>query len=274
MPGSISFRATVQPLVRSAAMRGASVAEITAELRSLYGHAYRRSDLLEDIRTYRGGVVPTPVTSVAIESALATYRDVRGFIARIGVAAFSISLILPTLIHSGATSEVMVASTIDETAPVVAERISLPNAREARRPAPAPEIEDARVQPESNSTEPAKPEPTLAPPPAPVYAANAAGVLVTASWYGPGFYDNRLPCWQWLQAHGLPIQFEADTWGVANKTLPCGTMLTLSHGSHVITVPVVDRGPYIAGRELDLSPRVKAALGCTDLCTVLMHVNQ
>jgi rare lipoprotein A (peptidoglycan hydrolase) len=34
----------------------------------------------------------------------------------------------------------------------------------------------------------------------------------------------------------------------------------------------VDRGPYIAGRELDLSPRIKAALGCTDLCTVLMRL--
>jgi hypothetical protein len=29
----------------------------------------------------------------------------------------------------------------------------------------------------------------------------------------------------------------------------------------------------VAGRELDLSPRVRAALGCADLCTVLMHVD-
>ena len=29
---------------------------------------------------------------------------------------------------------------------------------------------------------------------------------MTVSWYGPGFYENRLPCWQWLAANGLPIQ--------------------------------------------------------------------
>lgn len=257
-------------------MRGASVAEITDELRSVYGRAYRRSDLLEDIRSYRGGAVAASATSVAIETALSTYRDLRGFIARIGVAAFSISLLLPTIVHGGASSHVIVASTLDESAVVTVERIALPNAREnLRRVDPAPAVEDMRLQPESNSAEPAK-APAPAPAPAPVFAtlpSGQGGVIVTASWYGPGFYDNRLPCWPWLQAHGLPIQFEADTWGVAHKTLPCGTMLTLSHGSNVITVPVVDRGPYIAGRELDLSLRVKTALGCTDLCTVLMHVD-
>jgi hypothetical protein len=98
-----------------------------------------------------------------------------------------------------------------------------------------------------------------------------SGSVVVASWYGPGFYENRLPCWPWLKAQGLPIQFLPDTWGVAHKSLPCGTMVTLTHGANTVTVPVVDRGPYIAGRELDLSPRVKAALGCTDLCTVVMQ---
>jgi rare lipoprotein A (peptidoglycan hydrolase) len=98
------------------------------------------------------------------------------------------------------------------------------------------------------------------------------GSVVTASWYGPGFFENRLPCWPWLLANGLPIQFLPDTWGVAHKSLPCGTMVTLTHGANTVTVPVVDRGPYIAGREFDLSPRVKAALGCTDLCTVVMHL--
>lgn len=256
-------------------MRGASVAEITRELHAVYGRAYRRSDLLADIRSHRAVAAPA-TTSAAIESALSTYRDLRGFIARVGVAAFSISLILPTIVHGGASSHVILAGALDSQAFSAEQRIALPNAREAQRVvAPAPAVDDMRLQPESISSDPVK-APAAAPAPAPVYATlpdGAGGVIVTASWYGPGFYDNRLPCWQWLQAHGLPIQFEADTWGVANKTLPCGTMLTLSHGANTITVPVVDRGPYVAGRELDLSPRVKAALGCTDLCTVLMHVN-
>jgi len=109
------------------------------------------------------------------------------------------------------------------------------------------------------------PEPTRAP-------TAASGSVVTVSWYGPGFFENRLPCWPWLAANGLPIQFLPDTWGVAHKSLPCGTMVTLTHGANTVTVPVVDRGPYIAGREFDLSPRVKAALGCTDLCTVVMQI--
>ncbi|HYK98864.1 MAG TPA: septal ring lytic transglycosylase RlpA family protein [Candidatus Acidoferrales bacterium] len=239
-------------------MRGASVAEITSDLRTVYGRAYRRSDLLADVRSYRGPIATITTTSAAIETALSTYRDLRGFIARIGVAAFSISLLLPTIVHGGASSHVSLASTFADTTYVAVERIALPNAREASRlVAPEPAVEEMRLLPETNSGEPA-----------------TGGVIVTASWYGPGFYDNRLPCWPWLQAHGLPIQFEADTWGVANKTLPCGTMLTLSHGSNVITVPVVDRGPYVAGRELDLSLRVKTALGCTDLCTVLMQIDQ
>jgi rare lipoprotein A (peptidoglycan hydrolase) len=100
----------------------------------------------------------------------------------------------------------------------------------------------------------------------------ASGSVVTVSWYGPGFYENRLPCWPWLAANGLPIQFLPDTWGVAHKSLPCGTMVTLTHGANTVTVPVVDRGPYIPGREFDLAPGVKAALNCADLCTVVMQI--
>lgn len=105
-----------------------------------------------------------------------------------------------------------------------------------------------------------------------VMVAGGPALVVTASWYGPGFFENRLPCWQWLQASGLPIQLLPDTWGVAHKTLPCGTLLRLTHGANAITVPVVDRGPYVTGREIDLAPEVKAALGCSDLCTVVAQI--
>ncbi len=263
MPGPGSFRATVQPLVRGAAMRGATVGEITRALRTEYGRAYRRSDLLADIRSYR---------DAAQDSAVAGYRDMRRLIARAGVAAFSLALLVPAVVHGGGQDRLIVASSLD--APAAALRLSDLAALEL---ASLPTVEPTRL-PTLEPTPGPAPVPALAPSPAPpppsdaVVPAGVQGVIVTASWYGPGFYENRLPCWQWLQANGLPIQYLPDTWGVAHKTLPCGTMLTLSHGSSVITVPVVDRGPYVAGRELDLSPRVKAALGCTDLCPVLMHV--
>jgi rare lipoprotein A len=65
-----------------------------------------------------------------------------------------------------------------------------------------------------------------------------------ASWYGPGLYGNRLAC-------GGRLGY--GTLGVANKSLPCGTRLTLRHNGRVVRVPVVDRGPYVAGREFDLT---------------------
>ncbi len=104
--------------------------------------------------------------------------------------------------------------------------------------------------------------------------ARAHGDVVLASWYGPGFYGNRLPCWQWLQANGLPIALSAETWGVAHRTLPCGTPIELSHAGRTVTVPVVDRGPYVGGRTLDLTAAVRSALGCPGLCTLLMHVGE
>ncbi len=49
--------------------------------------------------------------------------------------------------------------------------------------------------------------------------------------------------------------------GVAHKTAPCGTLITFVYGGRAITVPVIDRGPYIAGREWDLTGATAAALG-------------
>ena len=49
--------------------------------------------------------------------------------------------------------------------------------------------------------------------------------------------------------------------GVAHKTAPCGTLITFRYAGRVITVPVIDRGPYIAGREWDLTGATAEALG-------------
>ena len=73
-----------------------------------------------------------------------------------------------------------------------------------------------------------------------------------ASYYGPGFYGNRTACGQTLTP---------DTLGVAHKTMPCGTKLTLRHGSKSVNVRVIDRGPYEAGREFDLTEATKNRLG-------------
>jgi len=65
-----------------------------------------------------------------------------------------------------------------------------------------------------------------------------------ASWYGPGFYGQRTGCGGRLGWSQL---------GVAHKTLPCGTQVTLRHRGRVVRVPVIDRGPYVGAREYDLT---------------------
>jgi rare lipoprotein A len=65
-----------------------------------------------------------------------------------------------------------------------------------------------------------------------------------ASWYGPGFYGQRTGCGGTLGYSQL---------GVAHKTLPCGTKVTLRHNGRRIRVPVIDRGPYVGAREYDLT---------------------
>jgi len=72
---------------------------------------------------------------------------------------------------------------------------------------------------------------------------------VEASWYGGG---GSLACGGWLTSATL---------GVASRTLPCGTLVTLRYDGHVVRVPVVDRGPYVFGREFDLTEATKRALG-------------
>jgi rare lipoprotein A (peptidoglycan hydrolase) len=49
--------------------------------------------------------------------------------------------------------------------------------------------------------------------------------------------------------------------GVAHKTAPCGTLIDFTYNGRTLQVPVIDRGPYIAGREWDLTGATARALG-------------
>jgi peptidoglycan lytic transglycosylase len=73
----------------------------------------------------------------------------------------------------------------------------------------------------------------------------------SVSWYGPGLYGNKLSCGRRLTP---------STLGVAHKTLPCGSRVTLRRGNRVVRVKVVDRGPYVGGREFDLTAATRARL--------------
>lgn len=68
--------------------------------------------------------------------------------------------------------------------------------------------------------------------------------LQRATWYGPGFYGRRTACGGRLTR---------STLGVAHRSLPCGTRVELFSGGRRITVPVIDRGPFVRGVSWDLT---------------------
>ena len=76
---------------------------------------------------------------------------------------------------------------------------------------------------------------------------------VISSWYGPGFNGN-------LTANGE--RFNQQSLTAAHKTLPFGTRLRVCF-KRCAVVRVNDRGPYIHGRNLDLSKGAADAIGLT-----------
>ncbi len=97
-------------------------------------------------------------------------------------------------------------------------------------------------------------EPTPAPvrPAQPTAPAHSVGTSKTSgwhhdsdiSWFGPGLYGNGTACGKKLTTTLV---------GVAHRTLPCGTLVTFRYKGVTLTVPVVDRGPFVAGRTWDLT---------------------
>ena len=60
----------------------------------------------------------------------------------------------------------------------------------------------------------------------------------------PGLIGNGTACGQTLTRSLV---------GVAHRTLPCGTKITFRYEGTTLTVPVVDRGPFVGGRIFDLT---------------------
>jgi len=75
-----------------------------------------------------------------------------------------------------------------------------------------------------------------------------------ASWYGPGFYGNKT-------ADGTVLK--QDSLWVAHKTLPFGTKIRFTNPQNgkSIVLTVKDRGPYISGREYDLTEKAAELIG-------------
>ena len=69
---------------------------------------------------------------------------------------------------------------------------------------------------------------------------------VVASWYGEAYHGKTM-------ANGKPFNMHAST--IAHKTLPFGTKVELENPEtgDVVRATVTDRGPFVKGRDVDLS---------------------
>jgi rare lipoprotein A (peptidoglycan hydrolase) len=83
---------------------------------------------------------------------------------------------------------------------------------------------------------------------------------VFASWYSIG--GGQVAC---------PGGRGGAKYVVAHKTLPCGTMVSLRYRGHTVRAKVVDRGPFVGGREFDLDASTKSALHAGDLTTIMSN---
>lgn len=91
--------------------------------------------------------------------------------------------------------------------------------------------------------------------------------VMTASWYGPRFHGK-------LTANGE--QYDQMALTAAHKSLPFGTVLqvtNLKNGKSVI-VRINDRGPFIEGRDLDLSKGTALNLGMISRGVIKVKVSE
>jgi rare lipoprotein A len=94
------------------------------------------------------------------------------------------------------------------------------------------------------------------------YSYNETGI---ASWYGPGFHGKRTANGEVYDENGLTA---------AHKTLPMPSLVRVTNleNGRSIEVRVNDRGPYAAGRVIDMTRRGAQLLGFIDRGTARVRV--
>ena len=92
-----------------------------------------------------------------------------------------------------------------------------------------------------------------------------SGVVLSgiASWYGPGFHGNTT-------ANGEKYNQYAFT--AAHKTLPFNTWVKVIYNGRAVFLRINDRGPYIAGRIIDLSYAGAQAIGLSGIGSVTVEI--
>jgi rare lipoprotein A len=94
--------------------------------------------------------------------------------------------------------------------------------------------------------------PPLAPPPPP--SAQLTSVEGVASWYGPGFHGHRT---------SSGAVYDQEDLTAASVLFPLGTRLLVTNlaNKRDVEVTINDHGPYVKGRQIDLSRKAARVLG-------------
>jgi rare lipoprotein A len=83
-----------------------------------------------------------------------------------------------------------------------------------------------------------------------------------ASWYGPGFSGRRTASGARFNEYGMTA---------ASRTLPLGSKVLVANptSGRCCTVTINDRGPYVSGRDIDLSEGAARRVGITGVSPVI-----
>jgi rare lipoprotein A len=93
-----------------------------------------------------------------------------------------------------------------------------------------------------------------------VFAGDTVNARASASAGTVTVYQPSIASWYYDAGLATGCGFNA-AYGVANKTLPCGTKVQFKYGGRTVMATVDDRGPYVYGRTWDLGQSTRAALG-------------
>lgn len=88
---------------------------------------------------------------------------------------------------------------------------------------------------------------------------------MVASWYGPKFHGKQTANTE---------RYNQQAFTAAHKSLPFGTMLRITNPNNnkSVIVRINDRGPYIRGRDIDLSKGAATAIGMIEKGVIKVEV--
>ena len=207
--------------------------------------------------------------------------------------ALAITLVGVFVLASAGVPTLAVAEASDPVASVAPSASPSPSPTAAAAPSPSASA-GATSNPSVDPSSSASPDPSVAPSPTPTPSPTPppgaiAAVRMTSqpyelplfvglgtwrastvSFYGPGFYcisDKVKAClpqlgrFTWPKLTACGVLYTRTVVGVASRTLPCGTLVAFRYRGRTVVAPVIDRGPYVAGRLWDLSGGLCTALG-------------